>query len=96
MITMMLFAFINGYSRIYLGVHFISDVVVGSLVGILVGYVVYKVYNIARYYFFAIRKVELKKSIYSLKQTYWLCAAYYIWVAIFMLLNIQLVNLLRS
>ena len=95
-VTMMIFAIINGYSRVYLGVHFISDVVVGSLVGILVGYVVYKGYNAARYYFLSMRKGDLKKSIYSLKQTYWLCGAYYIWVAIFMLFNTQLIDFIRN
>lgn len=37
-------AFINGYSRIYLGVHYPGDVVVGSLLGILVGLLVYWLY----------------------------------------------------
>ncbi len=34
-------AFLNSYSRIYLGVHFVSDVVVGALVGTLVAFAIY-------------------------------------------------------
>ncbi len=36
-------AIIIGYSRVYLGVHYPFDVVGGGLLGILVGYVVYKI-----------------------------------------------------
>jgi undecaprenyl-diphosphatase len=43
--TMLLFALITGYSRIYLGLHFISDVVAGSFIGIVVGYAVYRFYH---------------------------------------------------
>jgi len=32
------------YSRIYLGVHFISDIIPGALSGILFGFLVYKLY----------------------------------------------------
>ena len=35
-------AIVNSYSRIYLGVHFISDIVPGIIVGILFGWIVYK------------------------------------------------------
>ena len=43
--TLFLFAALTAYSRIYLGLHFVSDVVVGALVGILLGYAVYKLYR---------------------------------------------------
>lgn len=39
-----LWAFIMSYSRIYLGVHFISDVVVGAVSGIIIGMLVYQLY----------------------------------------------------
>ncbi|MDR0543030.1 MAG: phosphatase PAP2 family protein [Dysgonamonadaceae bacterium] len=44
-ITLLLFALITGYSRIYLGLHFVSDVLVGSFVGIVAGYAVYRMYH---------------------------------------------------
>lgn len=33
------------YSRIYLGVHFISDIFGGALAGLLIGYIVYRLYR---------------------------------------------------
>ncbi len=39
-------AFVISYSRIYLGVHFISDVIGGATAGILIGYIVYKLYSV--------------------------------------------------
>lgn len=36
-----LFALCVGYSRIYLGVHYLGDVVFGAVLGILIGYLVY-------------------------------------------------------
>ena len=35
-------AALNGYTRIYLGVHYFGDVLVGTLVGIVVGFGLYK------------------------------------------------------
>lgn len=41
-------ALITAYSRIYLGVHFISDIVPGIILGIGTGFVVYHMYKTAR------------------------------------------------
>ena len=38
-------ALLNSYTRIYLGVHFISDIVAGILVGSLLGMLTYLVYS---------------------------------------------------
>ena len=43
-IAMVFWALIIGYSRIYLGVHYPGDVICGSLLGIIIGYSVYKLY----------------------------------------------------
>ncbi len=42
--TIFLWAMLTAYSRIYLGVHFISDIIPGALSGLLFGYVVYRLY----------------------------------------------------
>jgi undecaprenyl-diphosphatase len=43
-ITIILWALIIGYSRIYLGVHYPGDVICGSLLGALIGWSCYKLY----------------------------------------------------
>lgn len=43
-----LWAVVTAYSRIYLGVHFISDVVPGILIGMLFGWFVYRLYKKTR------------------------------------------------
>ena len=42
-IFLFVLAFVVSYSRIYLGVHFLGDVVCGAMVGTLVGYMVYHI-----------------------------------------------------
>lgn len=44
-IVMFTWAMLNGWSRIYLGVHYLGDVLVGTLCGILVGTFVYWLYG---------------------------------------------------
>ncbi|MDR2120789.1 MAG: phosphatase PAP2 family protein [Tannerella sp.] len=46
-VAILLWAAMMGYSRIYLGAHFISDVVAGLLVGSLLGWLFYKLYGYA-------------------------------------------------
>ena len=43
-ITALLWATINSYTRIYLGVHFISDILGGAIVGVLLALVFYELY----------------------------------------------------
>lgn len=40
-ITIFIWAFLMGYSRVYIGVHFISDVVAGAVAGTIIGLLVY-------------------------------------------------------
>lgn len=49
------------YSRIYLGVHFITDVLPGIVVGLAVGYFVYYLYYQGRIAFLGVRKEEAKQ-----------------------------------
>ena len=44
-IVLYLWAFISSYSRIYLGFHYPGDILCGSILGILVGLVLWKVFQ---------------------------------------------------
>jgi len=47
-ISTLLWATINSYTRIYLGVHFISDILAGMIVGTLVAFLLYTIYTALR------------------------------------------------
>lgn len=64
-ITMATWATLTAYSRIYLGVHFISDVVGGAIWGTLIGFFVYYIYLTSRRYILKVPVEELKVPVYS-------------------------------
>ena len=45
-ISIVIWALVVGYSRIYLGVHYPGDVLCGSLLGAMIGWSVYKLYTV--------------------------------------------------
>lgn len=45
-IVLYLWAFISSYSRIYLGFHYPADILCGSLLGILIGLILWKVFQL--------------------------------------------------
>jgi undecaprenyl-diphosphatase len=91
--TIFLFATLCAYSRIYLGVHFISDVVVGAIVGAIVGWLVYKLYNFVRHKWLSIDSAKLKTSIFSGRETYFVCSMYYLLTLILLIFNNQLITI---
>lgn len=60
-------ALLNSYSRIYLGVHFISDIVAGLIFGSLIGLLIYELYIALRVRFFNVSQLQKRESIYSKK-----------------------------
>lgn len=65
--SMMLWAILNSYSRVYLGVHFISDIAAGFIIGTLIGLLVYRLYVWMRVRYFGVSTSDRRKTIYSKK-----------------------------
>ena len=92
-ITLFTFAIITAYSRIYLGVHFISDIVAGALIGIFTGILLYKLYIFSR------KKLVIKENNapiipkYSNKEVSYVCLTWLTIIASILIFNSQLVKL---
>lgn len=67
MIFIFFWAVFNCYARIYLGVHFISDIIAGLIVGTLIGLFVYVIYTFCRVRILKASLVDKRKSIYYKK-----------------------------
>ncbi len=63
-IALFTWALISCYSRIYLGVHFISDILGGMLLGSLIGFLIYLLFQFGRVRILKTNVDELKTSIY--------------------------------
>ena len=94
--TIFLYALLIAYSRIYIGVHFISDVVVGAIVGVLVAMLVYSLYNRVRHRWLSLENKQLKKPVCSIRETYFLCGIFYLYIIIILIFNSQLITLVVS
>ena len=92
--TIFLYAFLVSYSRIYIGVHFISDVVVGALVGALIAVIIYLIYNRVRHKWFSVENSRLKMPIRSARETYVLCGIFYLYLLVILLFNNQFITML--
>ncbi|WP_436414897.1 phosphatase PAP2 family protein [Petrimonas sp.] len=64
-IPVLVWAALNSYSRIYLGVHFISDIVAGAIIGSLLGWLMYVIYSQIRRRFYQVPYSKRKLSPYS-------------------------------
>ena len=90
--TSFLFALLISYSRIYIGVHFISDVAVGAFVGTAIAIFVYLLYNWVRHRWLSIDSDQLKKPVCSKRETYFLCGIFYLYIIILLLFNSQIIT----
>ncbi len=61
----LLWATVNSYSRIYLGVHFISDILAGAIVGTLIAILLYELYVWIRYKYYHVAASAKRRSVYS-------------------------------
>lgn len=62
-LSLLLWAILNSFSRIYLGVHYTGDILCGSILGCLCGYLIYLLYSYLSKHF-------NKKSIYKFSDKY--------------------------
>ena len=91
--TIFLWAALTAYTRVYLGVHFISDIVPGAIAGVFFGWLVYCLYV-------KVRPVVTGTSsnaceLYSTGQKRLIVYAIFIAVLIIAVFNVQLVACLR-
>jgi len=89
--TIFTFAVLIAYSRIYLGLHFISDVVAGAIVGSLIGYFVYRIYQYSRYKWLKSEKTSAG-LVFSPWEPYFLCVVFAAHLTILLLFSNQLVK----
>ncbi len=80
-------AVLNSYSRIYLGVHFISDIVAGLFIGSLIGLLVYEIYVALRVRFFNVTSIDKRESIYSKKDGNILAIVGFSYIALLIILS---------
>lgn len=93
--TLFLWATLTAYTRIYLGVHFISDVVPGIVVGTLFGYVVYRLYLFVRSKWLPVESFGAFPA-YSKRRIHLIIYAIYATVLLIVIFNEPLVALLRD
>lgn len=86
-ISALLWATVNSYSRIYLGVHFISDIVAGLLVGTLIAFILYELYVQTRFRLFPIPNREKRRSIYTYRHSSRLAAFIIIYLGLIIIFS---------
>ena len=91
--TIFLWAALTAYTRVYLGVHFISDIVPGAIAGVFFGWLVYWLYVKVRPVVTGTNSNACE--LYSIGQKRLIVYAIFIAVLIIAVFNVQLVACLR-
>lgn len=96
-IAIFFWALMTAYTRIYLGVHFISDIIPGIIAGIVFGYLTYYLYKKTRIYWFNKigKKIIPPFMIYSLRRQLLIVAGIVVTILLLLIFNIPLVHILR-
>lgn len=92
--TIFLWSVVTAYTRVYLGVHFISDVAFGALAGVFFGYIVYYLYFFARKKILG-EDIVAPERIYSTVNKNLISYAIYVSVIVMLIFNVQLVELIK-
>lgn len=93
--TFFLWAALTAYTRIYLGVHFITDIIPGAISGVVFGGLVYLLYRYVRNRWI-LPESQKDQPLYSPRRAHYM--AYAVWIVVFaiLVLNQPLVALLRG
>lgn len=95
-ITLFSWAVVTAYTRIYLGVHFITDIIPGAVSGALLGYWVYVLYIKARVRLIGpIETIGLPSALYSDRRKQIIIYAILVTVSMLLLFNPILTSWLR-
>ena len=88
--TIFLWATLTAYTRVYLGVHFISDIVPGAVSGVCFGYIVYQLYKWTR-----LRLIEgiiPGEPLYSKERIRLIIYGIYLTILVIIIFNVPLVR----
>ncbi len=96
--TIFIWAAITAYTRIYLGVHFISDIIPGAIIGVFFGYIVFVLYSKVRMKIMGRggREVAPTSSLYSIKQERMIVIAILVTVFVIIILHAQLIKIIHQ
>ncbi len=93
-LTIFCWATVMAYSRIYLGVHFISDIVPGIIAGVVFGILTYMLYNYVRPRIVGKDREDSTAVVYSLPRKYILVGTIWLTIILLLVFNPSLVGLL--
>lgn len=93
--TILFWAVLTSYTRIYLGVHFITDIIPGALSGLLFGFLVYRLYLYIRSKWIPTDSMVRPEFIYSNTRKRLVSSAIWLTILLIALLNEPLVSCLR-
>ena len=93
--TIFFWAVLTAYTRVYLGVHFISDIVPGAVSGVFFGYLVYKLYSFSRSKLLPV-EVNNREPLYSKKRIRLIVYAIYVTILIIIIFNVPLAACLQK
>ena len=88
-------AALTAYTRVYLGVHFISDIVPGAISGVFFGYLVYRLYSFSRSKLLPVQ-VNNGEPLYSKKRIRLIVYAIYVTILIIIVFNVPLAACLQK
>ena len=93
--TIFFWAALAAYTRVYLGVHFISDIVPGAISGVFFGYLVYRLYSFSRSKLLPVQ-VNNGEPLYSKKRIRLIVYAIYVTILIIIVFNVPLAACLQK